>query len=770
MPLSAFVKILSLRTTQVLLGVCVLIIGYLFNDYWSAQPEGIQATFVGRSSCIECHQKEAKSYRDSHHDLAMDLATESTVLADFNNVTFENDGIVSRMYRDGQKYMIHTEGEDGEMHDFHVKYVFGVEPLQQYMIEFDRTPDMKEDEIPRVQVLRLSWDTKKKEWFYLRPPDVSDKLAPDDPLHWTGIGQRWQTMCADCHSTNLKRNFDSQTNQYHTTFSEIDVSCEACHGPGSLHVELANSKSLFWDRRYGFGLAKLKGEDPEPQLQSCAPCHSRRGLLDTEFQAGDSYCDHFQLELLQEDTYFADGQIKDEVYVYGSFIQSKMYHKGIRCTDCHDPHSLELKHPGNETCTSCHQHAAGKYDVPSHHHHVPGTEGAKCVNCHMPERTYMAVDPRRDHSLRVPRPDLSVSLGTPNACSGCHVRDQLDQVAEEKRPSLKEYADWLQQAEEGDESIAGLVATTDQWCDQACDQWYGSERKKPPHFAETIAKFRKSRESPDPEDFVASVKAMLKLANQNDGQSPAIARASALNELAATGTPNAFPAAVSLLRKQTESPLVRAAAINLFMTAPPSITRKALMPLLSNEIQLLRNEAARVLVASGTYTNLSSSEQSRVNFALQDVKQSLMAAADRAGAHLGWAMLCEGQGRLQEAVEAYRTAIRVEPNTTGPRSNLSSLLERIASQQPSPQSAAMIKEATDLRREELPLLERDANLAPENASVQYRFGLALYLAGQMDEALKRLQLAAQLEPDVPDFSQARDLLQQKLESSGEVEQ
>ena len=760
--MSALSLLLKHRVAQAALGLFILVAGYLFQDFWSAHPEDVQVTFVGRLSCIQCHQKEAASYQGSHHDLAMDLATEETVLADFDDATFENDGIVSRMFRDGERFMIHTEGEDGEMRDFHVKYVFGVEPLQQYMVEFDRTDETKEDEIPRVQVLRISWDTAKKKWFYLRPPDVTDKLEPDDPLHWTGIGQRWQTMCADCHSTDLKRNFDSKTNQYHTTFSEIDVSCEACHGPGSLHVELANSNSVFWDRRHGYGLAELKGEDAEPQLQTCAPCHSRRGLLDTAFQAGNSYCDHFQLELLQEDTYFADGQIKDEVYVYGSFVQSKMYHKGIRCTDCHDPHSLKLKHPGNETCTSCHQHAAGKYDVPSHHHHVPGTEGAKCVNCHMPERTYMAVDPRRDHSLRVPRPDLSVSIGTPNACSGCHVEDQMKSLPLAKQESLKEYADWIEQAEQGDEEIAALVAKTDQWCDDACEKWYGEERKQPPHFSETIARYRAGITSSNPEEITASVKAMLKLANQSDAQTPAIARASALNELAASGTPNAFPAAVSILKKSSESPLVRAAAINLFMMAPPSITRKSLMPLLTDEVRLLRNEAARVLVASGTYQNLSDSEKTRVSLALRDVKASLMAASDRAGAHLGWAMLCEGQGRFEEAVEAYQTAIRVEPNTTGPRSNLSSLLENLASQRSGKEAADLISQADQLRVEELPLLERDANLAPENASVQYRFGLALYLAGRMNEALERLETAAELEPDVPDFTRARDLLKQKI--------
>ncbi len=219
--------------------------GLIFADYWSSRPLDVEASFVGRDACIECHRKEVDAFTGSHHDLAMDLATEQTVLGDFNDATLQHDGITSRMYRDGERFMVHTEGPTGDMEDFEVKYVFGWEPLQQYMVEFGRTDEMDDQEIPRVQVLRVSWDTEKKEWFYLRPPDVADKLAPDDPLHWTGIAQRWQTMCAECHSTNLKRNFDPESERYHTTFSEIDVSCETCHGPGSLHVELAKSRSIF---------------------------------------------------------------------------------------------------------------------------------------------------------------------------------------------------------------------------------------------------------------------------------------------------------------------------------------------------------------------------------------------------------------------------------------------------------------------------------------------------------------------------------------------
>ena len=406
--------------------------GLVLADWWICLPDDAQATFVGRQACIDCHREAYDAWQGSHHDLAMDVATPQTVLGDFNDVEFEQFGIRSRMFRRDGKYWVHTEGPDGAMTDFEIKWVFGVDPLQQYMVEFDRPADMPEHEIARVQVLRICWDTKRKEWFYLHPPDVRERLAPDDDLHWTGVAQRWNNMCADCHSTNLQKNYDVATNTYHTTFSEIDVSCETCHGPGSVHVELANAKSLFWDRKRGFGLARLK-DSAETLIQTCAPCHSRRSHVYPGFPPGGNYYDYYNNELLQRTTYHADGQILDEVYEYASFIQSKMYHKGIRCTDCHDPHKAKPKYTGNALCTSCHQHPAGKYDTPAHHFHQPDSTGAACVECHMPQTTYMEVHPRRDHSLRNPRPDLSVQLGTPNACTRCH----LDKDVDKKRPACR---------------------------------------------------------------------------------------------------------------------------------------------------------------------------------------------------------------------------------------------------------------------------------------------------------------------------------------------
>ncbi len=744
------------RRVRVIATALVLAIGgIVFADYWSALPLEVQKTYLGRQACVECHQEQVDEFVGSHHDRAMDLATSETVLGNFNDVTFEHDGVASRMFRDGQRYMIRTEGEDGQLHDFHVKYVFGVDPLQQYMVEFDRPETMPENEISRLQVLRISWDTAKKAWFYLRPPDVKDKLAPDDPLHWTGIAQRWQTMCAACHSTNLQTNFDAKSLQYHTTFSEIDVSCEACHGPASLHVELAKKKSLFWDRHHGYGLAKLKGDDSEPQLQACAPCHSRRSQLTDTYVAGDAYCDHFKLELLSDDTYFADGQIKDEVYVYGSFIQSRMYHKGIRCSDCHDPHSLKLKYPGNQTCTSCHQHAAGKYDVPSHHHHKPGTPGAMCVDCHMPQRTFMDVDPRRDHSLRVPRPDLSVQLGTPNACSGCHVADQIESIDPAVRSRLVEYADWQQAAVDHDD-VAAAINRTDQWCEDACQRWYGDLRKTPSHFAQSIAAFRRGD--------AGAVEQMLRLSLQPTDDAPAMARASALSELAARDVSEAIPTAKEILQSPNQDPIVRAAAIDVFMAArDPETIAVALMPLLKDDSRLVRIEAARVLVGSGVYQTMSGAEQAGIDRALQEVKSSIMLTNDRAGAHMNWAMLCEARGRFAEAMDAYQTAMRVEPMTTGPRTNLAALLEQMSSQSSPAEQADLRRRVDELRSGELPLLARDAKLAPKNAAIQYRYGLALYLANRLEEAMQQLEKAVELEPEVEDFKQARDLLKQKLQ-------
>ena len=677
-----------------LLGVAAVLVSL---DWWIAVPEGRTAEYVGRQTCAECHAAQEKKWSGSDHDLAMDLATPEFVLGDFENTQLEHHGITSRMSRRGDEYFVATEGPDGQVAEFRVKYVFGFRPLQQYLAELEKG---------HIQVLPVSWDTEQKRWFYANP---DEPFGPHDPLHWTGSAQNWNHMCAECHTTNFAKNYDVKTDTYHSSYSEIDVSCESCHGPGSLHVELAEARSLFWDRRYGFGLAKLKGDDPTTELETCAPCHSRRQRVFPEFQAGDRYSDHFRLALLDDHLYHADGQIDDEVYVYGSFTQSLMYEKGVRCTDCHDPHTTRVKFEDNRLCTQC--HIPGKYDGPVHHHHAVGSRGARCVECHMPSKNYMVVDPRRDHSLRVPRPDLTVSIGTPNACNDCHTKE----------------------------------IETPAWAAEKVVEWYGPKRRQDPHYGEIIHAGRAS----DP----AAVDPLIKLAR--DSKVGPIVRATAVSLLGQYFENQEARNAVERAAKDRDS-RVRVAALRTLDDRPPTSPeqadelRKRVAPLLTDRFRQVRSEAARLL--AGTPSDLlDAAERASFEDALKEYQIGVNADNDLAGAHMSLALLNERLNRTDAAVSEYRTAIRIEPEMAGARSNLANLLSRLGNE----------KEAMQLRIKEAELLERDAGLLPDSGILHYRLGLANYLIGREDKAVVALAKACELEPRSPDFLMALTLLYEK---------
>ena len=351
------------------------------------------STFVGSKTCVACHQDEYSGWEGSHHEQAMKIADSTSILGDFNDVTFTSKGINYRFFRRGREYFVNTEGDDGNYHDYKISYAFGVTPLQQYLIAF---PDGK------FQCLLVAWDAKKNKWYDLQP---SLEIHSEEWMHWTGGSMTWNTMCADCHSTNLEKNFDSKAMTYQTTFSEINVSCEACHGPSSEHVSFYKNQKEGIPPELYMDTTMTSAE----LVQKCARCHSRRGQLTKKFDYSEHFLDHYNPSLLVEPVYEQDGQIRDEDYVYGSFVQSKMYHDGVSCKDCHDVHSLKLKNTGNALCLSCH---VTDYNEPSHHFHEVNTSGAQCINCHMTSKIYMGNDIRRDHSFRVPRPDQSAKYGT----------------------------------------------------------------------------------------------------------------------------------------------------------------------------------------------------------------------------------------------------------------------------------------------------------------------------------------------------------------------
>ena len=763
--------------------LCCCIVGAILADYYRESPVVVTASLVGREQCASCHQPQAGAFHGSHHDKAMAIATKESVLGDFNDQTLEHHGVTSRMFRDGERFMINTEGPDGQMHDYEIKYTFGVEPLQQYMVEIQRPADAAENEIGRVQVLRVSWDTAQKKWFYLTPPDVFEKIDPTDPLHWTGITQNWNTTCATCHSTGYHKNFDVATNSYHTTFSEIDVSCEACHGPASYHVELAERTSLFWDRKHGYGLTNLKTESNLAQINTCAPCHSRRGEVKEGFKPGCNFDEYFVLQTIDEPTYFVDGQIRDEDYVIGSFTQSKMFHNGVKCSDCHDMHSTKLIHSGNQVCTSCHQHSAGKYDTPNHHHHAVGTPGAQCVNCHMPHTTYMMIDDRRDHSFRVPDPALSIATGTPNACTGCHL-DTTKLAGHKSKIPLLQYKDWVEAQKLGDEVVAAELSRVNDRMLLAIESWYTDESKERTTYYRDLAKGLSAAYGSGKEAKRAQAD-LLTLAK--DDRTPKLIRASAL---AGINNPDvlvkAQSTAIDLLRDD-DLTLVSSALALLdrrigFVLNDPRVNRQELPYIillavdqiakqLDHSASRIRIQAARSLVnlppqLLGALTDAR--QQLSLQVALEESRVSLMLNNDQAMPHAMVADLNDRIGNFDQAERDYRNAIKIQPNVSGPRTNLTRLLAKRAERKTKAEQEEVLQEIKALRLEENKLLAVDVERAKDlqnTDGLHFSYAMSCYLLDDFEKAKKHIKIALDQQPESQQYLQAMTLLLEKLEES-----
>ena len=512
----------------------------------AASAEGPPA-YVGSETCVGCHDAAAQGWRGSHHDLAWTEVSPDTVVADFDETHFAHDGLEARFRIEDGAYHATVTEQDGETTDYRVESVVGIEPLQQYLLE---------TEPGRLQSFDIVWDTERGEWFHLYP---DQDMPPDDGLHWTGPYKNWNARCAECHATGFVKDYDATAETYASAEAEIGVGCEACHGPGEAHLawaageELAES-SVALDA-YGF---TASFDSAESTIQQCATCHSRREAYeDGNPLPGTPYHDAYNLSLLRPGLYHADGQILDEVYVYGSFLQSKMYARGVGCTDCHNPHTARLVAEGNAVCTQCHNPAGNprfptltpaNYDSASHHFHEPGSDGAQCKSCHMIERVYMGVDGRRDHSFRIPRPDLAEATGAPDACTDCHA---------DRDP---------------------------EWAAERIAEWYPDSDKRGRHYGEVLARGR--------EDAVTAAGDLADLAADED--QPGIVRATALWLLEQANSASAAERLAPLL--EDDDPLVRSAAVGLQRTADPQDRVLRLVGALDDPSRSVRMTAAREMI------------------------------------------------------------------------------------------------------------------------------------------------------------------------------
>jgi predicted CXXCH cytochrome family protein len=647
--------------------------------------------YVGTGRCAGCHAAEAERWRGSHHALAMQIARPDTILGR-PDVVVREGGDETRLFERDARFIVRAEGPRGATGDYEALYTFGVDPLQQLLLPLDRG---------RLQATTVAWDARPRadggqRWFALHG---DERLVPDDVLHWTGPAQRWNSMCADCHATNVRKRYDLAADSYATSWSELGVNCEACHGPGSRHAEWAEkaergeaanaadralpvalaSDGATWILDPGARIARRSApRSSHAEIDACAGCHARRSAIAAPPAPGAPFLDTHRPALLDADLYTADGQIHDEVYEWGSFLQSRMYAAGVTCSDCHDPHSGRLRAEGNATCTQCHR--ADVFDVPAHHRHAAASAASRCVACHMPTRAYMVVDLRRDHSIRVPRPDLTVKLGTPNACNACH----------------------------GDRSP--------QWAAQAVAKWYGPGQRQEPHFGEVLSAARSG--APDADRALATL--------ARDAKQPAIARATALLELAPRAGESTFAALEESARDA--DPLLRLGVAEGAAGIAPERRLALLAPLLRDPLRAVRIAAARALVATPD-AGWTPSDRAAHAEALAEWRAAEEVNADRPESHVDLGALHAEQGDLDAAKAEYETALRIGPWFVPAYLNYADLLRA--------------QHRDDLGE---PLLRRAIEIAPKSADAQHALGLLLVRTQRLEPALDALRRATELDP------------------------
>ncbi len=679
-----------------LVGVLILLFPtYLLLKSYSSNHDSEQDNtphFVGRETCIECHLTEYNDWIGSHHDRAMDEANDSTVLANFNNVTIEGNGMTHRAFMENGKFMVNTDGADGSMQNFEVKYVFGFTPLQQYLVEFEGG---------RLQTLPLTWNTLDSVWYHMVDSVYTDEnIHHDNWLHWTNQAQNWNSMCADCHSTNLQKNYDHINDTYSTTWSEIDVSCEACHGPSSNHLKWAALPEYARDGFDNYGLpVKTSNITNEEYVDNCVRCHSRRSSLSDFDYSTQNIHNHVIPNLPDIPTWHLDGQILDEDYVYASFTQSKMYtkHREVQCNDCHNVHSGKLLFDTdyNKLCLQC--HTADVYDAPSHHFHkqegMPGQavisesgvkfdvgSGTLCINCHMHGQYYMGVDYRRDHSFRVPRPDLSIKYGVPNACNQCH------------------------------------TDKSNQWSENYITQWHGKSRTY--HFAEA---FDAARNGDD--KSVERLKGII-----NDELYPHNIRSLSIQYLG-----NYFQ---DSLKTEVENylsnlyPDMRLAAIRAIQLNSEQ-DANILYPMLSDDTKAVRTEAARILSTMGA-DQIPAKFKKIYDSVIKEYEQILIYNADFPLGKFNLANYYYNQGNYGEAEQFYLRALKQDSELHFVKLNLAYLYNKIQQND----------KAEKLFREYF-------KHEPEDAIAMYSFGLLLSEMKKYDESLSVLVKSYNMQPDRP---------------------
>lgn len=687
-------------------------------DFKSVHEDG----YVGDAQCMQCHKTAFESWKKSDHDLAMQLANDTTVLGDFNDARTTIDGVSYFFTKKNNRFTVQIKEIDGSEKEYSIGYTFGVYPLQQYLVDFQKG---------KKQVLRVSWDVVAKKWYHQY---AGDKMDPHDWLHWTESSQNWNTMCAECHSTNLKKNYNSADDSFKTTYASINVSCESCHGPAEKHVFWANSS------RDTTNLANayiLKGKTQLEQMTMCAPCHSRRAKLTENLVPGEYFENQYLLQVLDTVNYHGDGQVDNEDYVYGSFVQSKMYHNDVKCSDCHNVHTLKLKKQGNNLCMQCHE---PKYNEPSHHFHPIGSESSQCINCHMTGKNYMGIDFRRDHSFRVPRPDQSVVYGTPNACTECH---------KEK---------------------------SNAWAASKVKEWYGDKRGD--NFSDGLLLSTKRGMTLDERKKLDAFITDLKY--------PAIARATVIDNLNIIMAEQYTPILNSL---KDASPLVRHYALMKFRNLNPADRVSIAAEHIKDTSRLVRIAVAQLLNGMPK-EQLQSIDQNALAKVQDELKTMLYANADFSTGRLSLGDYLLQNNDIQGAIKQYEAALKMDSlllpvytnlataySMTGDTEAAFKTLNTLLKIDPNSGRAYFLRALLnfEVKKDALGVadLNRAISIDPTDTRSSYNLATYYYQNKEWSKAEKAIKVALKIEPRNGDYRYLLALIyggQGKTAESGTIMQ
>jgi Flp pilus assembly protein TadD len=656
-----------------------------------AYPPTVAAPpYAGSESCRECHEPEFQSWQTSNHALAeRPIAPQSDGPAFENQPPIQHGTLTSEVHlRDG-KFEIIADGPDGRG-PFVPERVFGNTPLRQFLISAEGG---------RYQASEVAYDPRTLDWFGVTG---DEDRKPGEWGHWTGRGMNWNSNCADCHNTDLRKNYDAKSDSYTTTMAEMGVGCEACHGPAGKHVDWqrAHSGSSNTDPT----LPELRAvQQPDPMLDTCGACHSRRTELRETFHPGERFGDSFMLAIPgHDDTWYPDGQVRGENYVFASFLMSRMYAEGVRCKDCHDPHTLQRLAPGNDLCMRCH---VGKIDPVAHAHHDVAKPGGQCVDCHMPQTTYMQRHARRDHGFTIPDPSLTRDHGVPNACNRCHTK----------------------------ESTA--------WAIEAVDQWYGDRMQRwTQQRARLIARARAgqdgaaaelidfARREPKPIWKAIAAQLLARWADQPDVQTALIELLGHRSDLVRAAAARALPVlsaeAMAALGARLADPVL---ALRIAAGNSLGANLKASSPVGKEVRAFLEHNADQPLGAMALASFLR--DHGQLEQAIDRLERALEWQPDQAELHHELGVALSMAGRLAAAIAATKRACELRPREPGFWYNLG--LARA--------------EADDLEGA-AEALERVCSLDETFARAWYNLGLAQNKLGRHTAAVVSLRKAANLEP------------------------